>query len=90
MMVYAEQIARLAQGILKDVHKFKDINHSQVEQFSEQIFIVKNKMDIIQICNQKYTQELGIYVKYIEAVDKMLTQNLKISKLQKIKNFITR
>lgn len=90
MMVYAEQISRLAQDILQDVYRIHCIDDSQMEHFSEQIMVIKNKMDIIQICNQKYTQELNLYVKYIEAVEKMLRQNLQISRFQRIKRFITR
>lgn len=89
MMVYAKQISALAQDVLEHIHSLRCADDWEGKLVSEQIIVVKNKMDILQKINLYYTQELETYVKCLQVVEKVLRSDKKISVFKRIKHFIT-
>lgn len=72
MMIYSEGIMKLAEDVLEDVKKLKQIEKQKLEEQYRYICITKEKNDILYFFYQKYAEEQIRYLNYTIVVKEML------------------
>lgn len=90
MTVYTDQIVQLAEDILVDVQKLKQVGRCEEKHWNRDVCVLSKKTDILHLFSKEYVELQTKYLEYILIVNEMLNQHkhpdVKIG--NKIKKFI--